>query len=540
MTLTLARAAAALAALLVLVSGYVLFVGDILVQLGSFRLSAGTWRHPFTQALVLGAIAGGLFYLDARASGKWDAAPRLAGQWVARVIAPVRRQPWLWGGVLTGAIAAFVVCDRLVSQQMVLGSAAGGWTYPFVQAAGPSVFRLAALVSAVACVMVFWRSRGNAVAPEWIQVGAWVLVAMALQVILRTTTPFSLERIFLSEGANSFYTVTQQYGAGTVLSQFAELRGGWPLHAHSNMPGKLMLLYGLEVFTNDPTALAWLMIAISNLAGVLLYLFVRDLFADRRVALYTLILYLFVPAKLYFFPLMNTVTPAVVFACLLCFQRWLQRGSAGYAAAAALSLYVLILFEPVPLVIGALIALLVIRARRLGTVTWTELLRTHARIFMAVFLGSMLLFVVLFGFNLVDGLQRVAADAAAFNASENRPYGLWAWRNLVEFCFGAGICQAVLFVVATVEGLRDRARPLIDRPIVLVCISLAVMLLALDLAGVNRGEAIRLWIFLACLFQIPAAWVCARLDSRLALATVLTLTVFQCALGTATVGFVVP
>jgi hypothetical protein len=159
---------------------------------------------------------------------------------------------------------------------------------------------------------------------------------------------------------------------------------------------------------------------------------------------------------------------------------------------------------------------------------------------MAVFLGSMLLFVVLFGFNLVDGLQRVAADAAAFNASENRPYGLWAWRNLVEFCFGAGICQAVLFVVATVEGLRDRARPLIDRPIVLVCISLAVMLLALDLAGVNRGEAIRLWIFLACLFQIPAAWVCARLDSRLALATVLTLTVFQCALGTATVGFVVP
>ena len=41
------------------------------------------------------------------------------------------------------------------------------------------------------------------------------------------------------------------------------------------------------------------------------------------------------------------------------------------------------------------------------------------------------------------------------------------------------------------------------------------MLLALDLTGVNRGEVIRLWIFLACLFQVPTAYVCVRLrESR--------------------------
>ena len=52
---------------------------------------------------------------------------------------------------------------------------------------------------------------------------------------------------------------------------------------------------------------------------------------------------------------------------------------------------------------------------------------------------------------------------------------------------------------------------LIYRPIVLFSAALLVMLLALDLLGVNRGEVIRLWIFLACLFQVPAVYVCVRL-----------------------------
>ena len=154
--------------------------------------------------------------------------------------------------------------------------------------------------------------------------------------------------------------------------------------------------------------------------------------------------------------------------------------------------------------------------------------------------------------HIIDAFRRVAADAAEFNASEGRPYGLWAWRNLVEFCFGAGICQAVLFCVAwlaeasrrrpAADGVRSRVDPrrLLDRPIVTVSIGLVIMLLVLDLAGVNRGEAIRLWIFLACLFQVPAAYVCARLNHRAAIVMVLGVTVLQAALGTAMIGFVVP
>jgi hypothetical protein len=45
--------------------------------------------------------------------------------------------------------------------------------------------------------------------------------------------------------------------------------------------------------------------------------------------------------------------------------------------------------------------------------------------------------------------------------------------------------------------------------------------------------------FLACLFQIPAAYVCARLNSRAALALVLATAVLQAALGIKMIGFIV-
>jgi hypothetical protein len=60
-----------------------------------------------------------------------------------------------------------------------------------------------------------------------------------------------------------------------------------------------------------------------------------------------------------------------------------------------------------------------------------------------------------------------------------------------------------------------------------------------SLSGINRGEVIRLWIFFACFFQIPAAYVCARLQSRAAFALVLVTTILHVALGAAMAGFIV-
>jgi len=58
-------------------------------------------------------------------------------------------------------------------------------------------------------------------------------------------------------------------------------------------------------------------------------LFVLELFVDRRIALYSVVLYLLVPAQLYFFPLLNTVTPVIELARALLVLTWLCAGHVG-------------------------------------------------------------------------------------------------------------------------------------------------------------------------------------------------------------------
>jgi len=77
-------------------------------------------------------------------------------------------------------------------------------------------------------------------------------------------------------------------------------------------------------------------------------------------------------------------------------------------------------------------------------------------------------------------------------------------------------------------------------PIVALSLSLGGVLLAIDLSGVNRGEVTRLWIFLECFFQIPAAYACTRLHSRTALMLILGTTLLQGALGASMIAFVLP
>ena len=446
----------------------------------------------------------------------------------------------LWVSVALGSILALVVSYRIATQSIVLGSRAGAWVYGYLQPFAVRSLVMFLLVSVLAIALLAvpgtWVARR-----EWWVVAAWLLLALGLQGALRSLTPFSFERIFVSDGANSFYSVARHYFASTVLGDFDRVRAYWPLHAQSNMPGKLMLVYALRNISKRPDVLAWLVVLVSNLGGVLLYLFVRDLFDDRRMALFSLVLYLFVPAKLFFFPLLNTATPVVVLACACLLLRWLLTRRSAYAAMLGVALYGLVFYEPLPLVMGLLFAALVARALWRADITWRRLLAQSS----LVVLGFVTTFAVVrawFGFDLLGAVRQVGAHAVEFNAAAGRPYSVWVRENLREFLFGVGICQAVLFVAALGDGLRraDGSHGRLTRPITVFCLSLLGVVLATDFIGVNRGEVIRLWIFLACFCQVPAAYVCARLESRAALAIVLVTTVLQDALGTAMIGFILP
>jgi methylthioxylose transferase len=445
---------------------------------------------------------------------------------------------WLTFGL--GAAVALFACYEVATLSLVLGTPAGGWYYGYLEDLSIRPVGAALLVVGTAGALLFFLPPRQP-RHDWLIVLAWVVAATGLQALLRSLTPFSLEDIFRSDAANSFYSVTLKFDARRVLEDFEQIRSQWPLHAQSNMPGKLILLYGLETMTPRTDALPWLIVIVSNLGAFLMYGFVRDLFRDRRVALYSAALYLFVPARLLFFPLMNTVTPVVtlVSACIL--VRWLATGKAAYAALLGVSLYALVFFEPLPLAMGLLFAALLGRAILVNGMTARQM-AAHVAVGGVGFAVTAFAMRLWFGFDLLSAFQHVKAHAVEFNAAQGRPYALWLWHNLREFAFGTGLCQIVLFWAALADGLRTPGpwRTRLTKPVTVVCLGLLAVLMAIDLIGVNRGEVTRLWIFLACFFQIPAAYVCARVQSPIAVILVIGLSSLQAALGTAMIAFVSP
>ena len=456
---------------------------------------------------------------------------------------PARR---LWLSLLVGSAVSLSVCCAFVAQSIIIGSTEGGWWYPYAEHDALITFKLVVgcvLWSAGAVALLFIPVPRSGARPLLLLL-VWIILATALQWPLRSMAPSSLETIFVSDNANSFYSVTRRHEPTDVLRQFNRVRASAPLHVQSNMPGKLMLLYALQLVSTRTDVLPWLVIGLSNLGAILVYLFVRDLFDDSQTAFVAGALYLFVPARHFFFPLLNTVTPIAILTCGWLLVRWLRTGATAYAALMGLGLYGLVFFEPLPLVMGLLFAALVLAAIGRGEVAWDRFLaQTGVVIF--VFIGTSEAVAAASGFDAVRAFRSIGTHAVEFNESTGRPYWVWVRANLWEFVFGIGFCQATSFCVLVWSALRG-ARPWrerLTRPITALCLGLLAVLLAVDVIGVNRGEVIRLWIFLACFCQIPAAYVCTTLGGlggRAALALVLATTALQTAVGVAMIHFVLP
>jgi hypothetical protein len=451
-------------------------------------------------------------------------------------LAPVPRRV-LWVTLVAGALLSLAVTRLVATRAIFLGVPDAGWAYgyhsPFQPESLTTFAFVGGLCAAVILLVPFTVTRRY----ERAAILLWLVVGTYAQLQLRSLTPYSLRTLFAAEGANGMFQAAHQYPAATLLRDFDRLRPTLSsMHARANMPGKTILVHGLLPVAPRPAALARIVIVLTNLGGVLLYLFVRDWFGDRDTALIALVFYLFVPAKLLFFPVFNTLTPTFVFACVWLWLRVLQRHEVKTAAALGLACYWLAFFEPTPAVIGVLAASLAAQTIWRAGITPRRALALAA-VTVVTFLAAHAAMTAVFGFNLFSALQTIARDAAGFNqlSVPPRPYGVWVVRNLVDFFFGVGLCQTLLFgwslVIAAWPGHERLAA---------VAFGVAGALLAVDLLGINRGEVIRLWIFLACFVQIPAAYACARLESRLAVLLVVATSLLQVAVGTSMVAFTQP
>ena len=387
--------------------------------------------------------------------------------------------------------AGALACLAVATRALWIGSARGRWVYPYIAPLAIQPFLVWVAATAPAMALLWARPAPPEKWPSTVLL-VWVALATLVDGALRWLAPFSFEQIFLSPGANSFYTATLQHQLGTVLADFDAARAAMPLHAQSNLPGKLILVYALEQVTMRPDVLAWAMIVLSNLGAVLMYRFVRELMAERVTAFYAAILYLFVPARLFFLPLMNTITPLFLLAFGIVILRWLNTGRAAYAIAAGGILYALVLFEPLPLVTGLLFAALVMRAVWMGRLK-VRTVAMHVVLMLGVFTVVAVIVQRQFGFDLMSAFASVRADAEAFNAQQRRPYDVRVKANLVEFLFGMGACQAVLVAGAlwlALASSSQRWRERLGQPVVAVTVSLLAVLAVLDLLGFNRGEVI--------------------------------------------------
>jgi hypothetical protein len=442
--------------------------------------------------------------------------------------------------ILLGIVLSLGVSAAMTAHVITLGSVEGGWVYPYVRSADLAIVAVWLIYSlgSVATLMTPWRVAEHR---PWRTIVSWIVVATALQWILRTMAPYPLEAQFASDNANSFHSVAADYDAADLLTRHGRVRLNAPLHVQSNMPGKLLLTAGLHKATARADLWPWLVIGISNLGALLMFGFVRDLLDSRRVALYAAVLYLFFPARTFFMPLMNTVTPLAVIACGWLLLGWLRTGRTLYAAVLGFALYLLTFFEPLPLVMGLLFLALAVAAMGRRQISWERFV-AQAAVTIAVFIATAEAMTAWTGFDIVRTFHTLGRHAIDFNATTARPYALWIAANLWEFTVGVGFCQLIASVGVLLALLSDpgRWRDRLSAPMAATCIGLFAVLGAVDLVGVNRGEVTRLWIFLGCFYQIPLAWACSLRDSQLAIAAVLGVTALHAAVGTTLVGFVVP
>src|SRR5579862_894766 len=178
---------------------------------------------------------------------------------------------------------------------------------------------------------------------------AWVTL---LQWMLHTLAPNSFHDIIINADAYSFYQLPDILSAKAYLAHYLDVHDMLPLHVATNMPGKGLFFYVLRLFGDWPTPCALVVLLVSNLGGFFVHALAFRLSGSHRGAFYAAVLYWLHPAKMFFFPLLNTVTPVFLLASLWLLLKCIDSPKPLWIFCSGLSLYALFLFELLPLGCG--------------------------------------------------------------------------------------------------------------------------------------------------------------------------------------------
>ena len=414
--------------------------------------------------------------------------------------------------ILTACVISFYMTFLVISENFVFGSIRGRWTYGYFETVQTIPSWIPVLVGISLSLSVFLGSKFIHSHEKFTLFVAYFNI-LFVQILIRKVYPFSLEEIVLDDRVNSFFTPAIKYSAFDIISKFSELAPTFPKHARTNMPGKILLFEVFTAFTNSPEIMGLLVIALSSVGALLLYGICKQLFHDKKAAFYALILYGLIPSKLFFFPILNTVTPVFILFSFYLFIVYIEKKSLSLSWFLGISLYILILFEPSPLATGMIFIAILIHAIYKKSFSLKDFWTLGTNLILA-FLCTHIFFNVILSFNIFQTFEYILNDAVKFNQTRHRGYWRWVGENAKEFFFSVGVPIAVIFIYMTAHTLSRLKKILIEKKWSLddvYLISVIITYIAITFIGVNRGEITRLWIYLSVFFQIPISRFIAKI-----------------------------
>lgn len=402
----------------------------------------------------------------------------------------------------------------------------GGWAYTYVQR--PDAVSILAAMGLAAGLALLWHFTESAIESRpRATLAIWVAALLPVQWALHAIAPFTLTSKIESVSANGFLTVSKQYSAGEFLRHFDTIAPTLPMHVQANLPGKVLLYDALQLISERPDVLAAVLLLLSALGSALVYVVALQWFRDPRISVIAAIFYLLFPARILFLPLLNTISPLFMLIALALTGAWASTRRPIYAMALGPCLYLLALFDPLPLTAG-LCGVAVIASWR-ADIPMAAVGRFSA-IVAAGLLASHTIAMGLLGFDLVTAYRFAFENARAFNLEQHRPYWFWVAHNLKDFAIAIGVCQAI----AVVTGYRRW----LSGPYWPIGASILATLLIVDALGGNRGETQRLWMFLGVLFQVMAARAWAH--DRRVVGAIIAMAAVQAAICIRSIGWVIP
>ncbi|HKP61851.1 MAG TPA: hypothetical protein VJV78_34205 [Polyangiales bacterium] len=451
---------------------------------------------------------------------------------------------------LPSAVSFVIWClfmHQLATQSFVFGSLRGNWDYRYWTTGSNSLYLVAVSISA-ALASLYWFSERSAGRSRSVVIAVWSLVGVALPLAGLAFAPTTLARIIQGDRCTAFYNAARMYPPLELLANFTTLASTLPIHAATNMPGKTLEYAAILRFTDDPMQVGVITLALAALGGLLVYGVARRWFRDRRAALLALALFTVLPARVNFALLPNCISAGLVLLPLYLLLIYIDTRRDWLLPLLGTSVYLLFVFEPLPLALGPLFVGVVAQRWFEGQIAPRAAWKLVVLPLLA-FALTFGLFKLCFRFDAFHAFDYLYQDAVDFNQRAYRPYLRWAGTNLIEFGVGLGVFNAAVSVLALLhfgrvfwvdsrsEGFAEAIRRLLlsrTGNMLVMCIATLVVL---DLWNVNRGEVTRLWIFLSVAMQLAAAGYCCEhrgdATARLMVATA----ALQSVVSTATVAF---